>query len=727
MQNKLIKILRIFFVLILVTLGILVLLNPAHTETNILKAIFSSTQNNLLVNLSNKFSAKINIIVECDDYEKTEKISKEIYSKIDKKNMQLTNINIIDVLDDYEKYYNNFLSNKTRNLLINKDYDKVEKNAYEILYNPIIPPVGSIENDPFLLFTDFIMNLSTSNQTISNFTPVQINDKYYSVIMLNVDDELALSPTTLNKEIKKIVDIKNNFNQNDVKIYLTGTPIHSYFASNHSIFEINFICVLSILFIIGIVFWYFKNLFPLIPITISIGTAIFSGYCTTALIFNNIHILAFVFSTTLIGICVDYSLHYFVTLKDEKDSKQSINKIFKSLSVSLITTVCAFLILLFANFTLLKEISVFTITGLITVYGIVVLFYPEFAKIQLKNNTAETVISQHIKFLEKFSYIPKPLKFVIFLLLLFGLFHIHFDDNIKNMYTPPKNLLYAEKLYTQISGNTNNTSIFVIKGENLENILQKEEEIADKLGDCEYQSFSKYIPSEKRQKSNQLLRKELYKNKLNDFAIFLSSDKKSQLINQKISNNYLYFNNNFEFLKQNFLLDKNTSIMIVSNYQGENINGIKIINFQKDISNQIKHCRKMCLGLLIPIFAFLYFLLAKIYDYKSGFKILLPSICAIIFVFGILGLFNCSINLFHILAIFLVIGFGLDYSVFRFTNPDKAGDSVFLSCLTTVFSFALLAFAGFKLISSLGIVLTLGLLSSYIFSLNLIICDKNNN
>ena len=88
------------------------------------------------------------------------------------------------------------------------------------------------------------------------------------------------------------------------------------------------------------------------------------------------------------------------------------------------------------------------------------------------------------------------------------------------MYTPPKNLLNAEKLFTEIMGSNGDMSIFVVKGDNLEDILQKEEQIADKLGDTEYQSLSKYVPSQKRQKSNQYLIKELYKKNLNDFAIF---------------------------------------------------------------------------------------------------------------------------------------------------------------------------------------------------------------
>ena len=485
----------------------------------------------------------------------------------------------------------------------------------------------------------------------------------------------------------------------------------------------------------------------------------------TALVFRNIHILTFVFSTTLIGVCVDYSLHYFVALKEGKTGTEVIKDIFKSLTVSLITTVSAFLILLFADFILLRQISIFTITGLVTVYGIVVLWYPLLEKIGLNykpDNTNSLDARQNFSLLGRESergvelnkynmnsllsrifnahetvhaskhlgiFASKPrltaqlLSCLIAILLIIGLFHTHFDDNIKNMYTPPKALLKAEKIFTEIAGTNGDTSIFVVKGNNLEELLQKEEEIADILNGTEYQALSKYVPSEKRQKSNQTLRKELYRAKLNDFAIFLPTQKRLQLISQNYGNNFLSASNDFEFIKKNFLIDKNTSIMVVSSYNGEKIDGVRIINFQKDISAQIKHCRRVCLGLLIPIFGLLYLLLTKIYDKKSGLKILLPSICAVALVFGILGLFGCPINLFHLLAIFLIIGFGLDYSVFRFTNPEKAGDSVFLSCITTVFSFALLAFAGFKLISSLGTVLALGLLSSYIFSLNLI----NNN
>ena len=727
MHSKLINILRIFFMLMLVTLGVLVFLRPADTETNILKAVFSSTEDNILVDLSSKFSARINVIIENENPEKSEEIAKTIYAKLDKNVFYTSDVNITGVLSNYEKYHNNLLSPEMRRLLINKQYDVVEEKGLEALYNPIMPPIGSIEEDPFLLLTDFVMGLSDRKE-VSNFTPVQFNKKYYSLIMLNVDSEIALSPSVLNDEVKKLTAIQKEFSKDGTNVYLAGAPVHSYFASSHSIFEINLISILSIIFIICLVYFYFGSIIPLIPISVSIGAGIFAGWSMVSLIFKDIHILTFVFSTTLIGICVDYSLHYFVSLQSNKSGQDALKEIFKSLSVSLLTTVGAFVVLLFANFILLKQISVFTITGLVTVYSIVVLFYPYiFKKAKRQDDRKADRLRKMVEcFVSIFKKINPHNKFIIpviaCIILIFAFSRISFDDNIKNMYVPPKFLVNAEKLFGELAGTGSDISFFVVKGENLQDILEKEEAISDKLEseNVTYQALSRYIPSVKRQKSNQYLRKQLYKDKIEEYAVFLPESQRIKLTKEKNDRGFLTLNNNFDLLKKNFLIDKNTSIMVLNDYEGVSINGARLISLQKDISSQLRKCRIICLSLLLPIFVFLYLLLAKIYDFRSALKIISPSICAVLFVFGMLGLFNCPVNLFHLLAIFLIIGFGLDYSVFRFGGNKKSADAVLMSCLTTVFSFALLGFAGFKLISSLGIVLALGLVSSYIFSLILI-------
>ena len=140
-------------------LGLLTAFRPAGTETNILKALFSDSEN-VLVDLSTRFSSKINVIVESSSSEKSEEISKTFYSKVDKDKIHIVNADILNILNTYEKYSDNLLSSRTHYLLVSKQYEKVEENSLESLYNPTMQPIGSIEDDPFLFLTDFVMNLS---------------------------------------------------------------------------------------------------------------------------------------------------------------------------------------------------------------------------------------------------------------------------------------------------------------------------------------------------------------------------------------------------------------------------------------------------------------------------------------------------------------------------------------------------------------------------------------
>ena len=95
----------------------------------------------------------------------------------------------------------------------------------------------------------------------------------------------------------------------------------------------------------------------------------------------------------------------------------------------------------------------------------------------------------------------------------------------------------------------------------------------------------------------------------------------------------------------------------------------------------------------------------------------LPQIIACFFAIGA-GMLLCKeLNLFSILALFLILGFTIDYSIFRASASEKSETAVFISCITTSFSFFALSFTSFKLISSLSIILFMGIIMSYIIGL----------
>lgn len=699
MQRRIINILRILFIVIVLVFGTATILNKPNTQTNILDAIFEKNENSqMIIDLSSKFSSKINLIVEADLQELSQKTTTQIINEIDKNNFETQDINFKNLLKDYQKSYHFLLSKRTKELLINKDYSSVEVQAFERLINPIGFSLLPIEEDPYLLFSDYLVELA---QNTTQEDTIKLNEKYYKITPITLNKTLSLSPTLANKEIKKLVDLQKKYTNGGTKVYLTGAPIHSYHASSKSILEINLICIFSTIFLLGIFQFGFKNLKLLIPTIVSLSLGCLMGYCVSGLIFGSLHILTFVFSTTLIGICIDYSLHYFV----EKGYKT----ILKSMLTSLLTTCMAFMVLLFSGVELLKQIAVFTITGLTTVMSFVLLFYP-LLKQNIFNDYQRTLSIE----------IGKKTKFLIYIILILvlaiGLFNIKFNDNIKNMYVPSKDMLQAEKLFNELTSNNQNQTLAIVKGDDIQTIIETEEKISKNAKD--YQAISKYIPSYKTQNENNNLINELYKNSLATYGSnFLSKEQINTLVKKANEINLLNMDED-SFFKE-FLLDDKTSVVVLyENEKEEKLENVKYLNIAKYISDKISEHRINCMKLIIPIFISLFILLVITYkNIKKAAKIIIPSILAVSFAICLSAVIAKEINMFHILSAFLIIGFGLDYSVFRASGVKKSTLAVFLSCATSVFSFLLLSFTGFKLISSIGLMLSIGLISSYILSL----------
>ena len=286
------------------------------------------------------------------------------------------------------------------------------------------------------------------------------------------------------------------------------------------------------------------------------------------------------------------------------------------------------------------------------------------------------------------------------------------------MYVPSKKLAGAEKLYKEVTDNNSKITFAIVRGNNLQDILEKEEALIKEVNFTKIQALSKYLPSHKQQAKNRELRKNLYNHSLKNYATFLSSEQVNKLLKEEYPADYLDMDKNSIFSE--FLIDKNTSLVMLYDIKDPQViidNGYEYIDVQQSISDRIKNCRINCLVMLLPVFVILFILLSVIYKPKNTLKILTPSILATTFSIGVLSIFNVEINLFHVLAIFLIIGFGLDYSVFKAGGIKGSKDAVLLSCLTTVFSFLLLALTNFKLISSLGLILSIGLSVSYLTSL----------
>ncbi|MGN0006212.1 MAG: hypothetical protein ACI37Z_09635 [Candidatus Gastranaerophilaceae bacterium] len=660
-------------------------------ETDLLKAFF---KNNSTIELANKFSSDINVIFEADDEISAEDMKIEFEKEVEK--FLPVKKDFSKLFEDYKLCNLNFLSSDTQKFLLKKDFKTVETKAFEDLYNPFTVMFLPLEDDPYLLFSDFVKSLADNQY----FYKKEYGGKYYSVLNLKVKSSGVSNSST----VQKIVELQNEFSNESQKVYLTGSPVHSYFTSLRAEKEINFTAILSALFVLALSFYYFKTLKVLLPIVVSILFGVLFGWATSILIFGQIHILTIVFSTTLIGICVDYSLHYFV----EKD----FEKLKKNLTISLVTTILAFLALLFSDIILLRQISVFTIFGLVAVYFIVLNFYGDL-------NFAGREKFFEVNFSEKIKKVICS-AFVIF--IVFGMFRLNFSDDVKSMYKPSNTLLAAERLNNELKI-SKETNFILTNANSVQNLLEQEEKIRQQFPKNYVLALSNFIPSEKMQKQNFELIKNFYREKLVNVDYLTDFDKRKLLTKKQTKFVYPDFEK-YDFLKI-FSVNNHSTVMIVNGEIPQSINlfGAKTFNSAEKISERLKDNRnKSFKVIVIGLFLLLPYLF---FNYrKKALIVLLPSVVGMLTSLSALGVSNIPVNIFHIFGMFLVLGFTLDYSIFRIGGIQKSKDAVLISCLTTAFSFFLLSLTSFKLIASLGFVLAVGIVTAYLFSIVLIKGEK---
>ena len=644
-----------------------------------------------IVPVANKTSSVIKVVFEADSQDEIKEIKNKFIEKIDKNYFEINKYDFSDLINKYIKTPENFLSAKTRTLLKNGNYDEVYNNSKEALYNPSEIQLTTMDKDPFLLFNDFIL----SNQKIK-FEQNYIDGKYYDYLSLKIKNNQGLSPDFINKKISALTELQKNINKDSGKIYLAGSPIHSYHTSIKAKFMINLICILSTLFIIGLTYYYFRSLKPLLLMFTSILFGFITGYIATNLWFSNFQIITMVFSATIIGIGIDYSYHRLFCETDNKN-------IIKNLTYSLITTIIPFILLYYTHIELLKQIAVFTVFGLFAIYLVVVLLYPCFEMPKPVKN-----IKLNYKYL-KYIFI------IICILSTAGYFNIKFNDSLTSLYTPSKKLLQAEMLYNKISGEEyNNAKIILVKGNNFDDIIKNEEKITNNFDNTDYISISKFLPSIQRQKENYELVKKLYEKELKNYSEILTNKQIKELINTKFSP--VTFNKeDYPFIKE-FLLNENKSIIFI--FGNENIslksNKAEIINLKTDIEGYMKKYRQTLMLFLPAVILLLFTVAAIIYKTKNAAKIITPSLVGILTSLGLTGMLFGEINFFCIISLYLILGFTMDYSIFRNSKEKNYEDSIFTAALTTSISFLLLSFTGFKLLSVMAIVLFFGIITSYI-------------
>lgn len=529
----------------------------------------------------------------------------------------------------------------------------------------------------------------------------------------------------------------------DTQILKRGVLFYSDHASTEAKADITTIGSLSIIGIIILMITVFRSVRPVFLSLLSIFIGMICGLVAVLSIFGEIHIMTLVMSTSIIGITIDYSLHYLTErlLHGNRESAMSsLKKLISTLFIALCTSFIAYLILLIAPFPGLKQLSVFAVFGLTGAFLTVVCWYP----FLVKKLPVREQVGQHLLtfWLQLWQSSVMQWGMVIFALIFiaYGLIHLKVDDDISKLQTLPAELQQQEKQIVSITHQSNEQKWFIVFGDNAQQTLQRLENFIPQLEHAKQQGvFAQYqiinLPSIKKQQKNVAL--------IQQYAPEILASLQQLGINANTLNIVQPIDVITPEQWQQSAISQGRKLLWLSLKDGKSatlipISGIEQLSELKALSKPEQgiywldrrsefntmfthyriHLSQLMTGAVLFICLCFIF-----YNIKQGLKFALkstlPTLLSIGIALSVHGIIGQTINLFSMLALILVIGIGIDYSLFLSNDKSQTQSAllaVILAALTTLLSFGLLIISHTSAIMGFGLVLTSGIFGAFLFA-----------
>jgi predicted exporter len=261
----------------------------------------------------------------------------------------------------------------------------------------------------------------------------------------------------------------------DLGFVCSGVPFHSYESSSGAQREISLISTITMISILILFLALFRSLLPALFSVLAVSVSLLLAAGTTLLVFHEIHVLSFVFGTTLIGTCVDYSIHYFIHWKGNlalKTGAEVRAHILRGLVMSFVSTEICFAAMFFAPFGILRQFAVFSLAGMLSSFLTVVCLYPYlkvpaaakdrrlFAQSPAAGAASGRVLLRRL--------VLGGIIVISVVLLLVNRDKARVENNISGLYTMSGGLLESEKIAATVLNHGSSGWYFIVSGSTVE-------------------------------------------------------------------------------------------------------------------------------------------------------------------------------------------------------------------------------------------------------------------
>ena len=637
----------------------------------------------------------------------------------------------------------------------------------ELLMSPMGGFVRNvIMNDPLHFSQNALKGLEKFKQSENYNTDngFIFNEKGECLVIIT--SKYPVSETENNKLLAN--EIYNAINQtikdynNEIKIVPFGAALISITNADQIKKDSLFAVSIALILILALLYYFFRNLKSLFYIAISVVFGALFSLGVIVLFKSTVSVIAIGIASIIFGIAINYPLHFIAHYQHNQNMRLTIKEIVNPLLIGNITTVGAFLSLIFISSDAMKDLGLFSSFLLVGTIGFVLIFLPH---ILLPRHKRHEEISAHIHNekhvfgrLAEFSPENNKLIVLIFLILTVVLFFFSFgtkfETNLQSInYMTAEQRLEMNKLIEQ-NLSKGKTLYVVAEGKTPDEALKNYENYVEpRIRKYSYSGISNLFPSKELQKQKIESWNKFWQNKKDSFLNTFNEIAKKQDFNAGVFSGFTellnkdfqpeefeYFTPIFNELGENYISinsDKtliytivqdtiNTSPLLTSphssvfTFDDSSIAQKMVSALSNDFNNVLYICSFI-------VFIFLFFSFGRI---ELTVLTFIPLTVGWFWILGLMNLFNLKFNIVNIILATFIFGQGDDYTIFvtegliyEYTYRKKMltsfKNSIILSATILFIAIGMLIFAKHPAMRSLAELAVVGMFSvvicAYVF------------
>ena len=601
--------------------------------------------------------------------------------------------------------------------------------------------------DPFLLLPSFLTTLPGSLEGLAiddgMLSTVKDGKTWIIVPMtlrhdpFNLDIQERLV-TAIDGAVEKIVK-----SMPDVTVLRVGAIFFADYGARMAIDEITLLTFLEIAGTILLLIGVFRRLSPLLLNLLALGVGIAVAFAGTFLVFGEIHVAALLFGTSLIGVAVDYGLHYCTTAFGTVavTGRQRLTYVFPGITLGLATTLIGYAGLSMAPFPGLRQIAVFSIIGLVGAFATVTLWFPALDRLAPLRHGAGMLRFAALPWVFWTASGNRIGRGVIvagcLATLALGLAYYHVNDDVRRLQALSPTLLREQDQIKKLVGAVTEAQHLLVTTKNDETALQNQEElrpILDRLvaerAIAGYQMPAALVPSLARQSANRELVKSnlaepLLASHVAQLGLTAAPAGGAPAADLTVANALA---SNAVPLLSDLVVAPGVHVVgllglalpdaVRAAFAGRQ--DARFVDPTADFSRLLGSYRSRAVMLTIISVVFVAGLLTWRYGPRGAFWTILPPITAALLVPAVISLCGEPFTFFHAMGLILVVAIGVDYTIFCAETPRGHHSvtmlAILLATITTLLSFGLLSISNVLAVRAFGVTMLIGITSAYLLA-----------